>query len=209
LSLVTAVLQIPASAEGAVAEFGCYKGLCSASLSLACHLTGRRLIVYDSFAGLPPTEAVVDHIADTDQVKYRAGDYRGTLDEVRENIRRFGEPSACEFVEGYFEDTLPSRARSEKYVLIFEDADLPGSVRTVLREAWPRLQPGCRFYCHEAMDLQVMEIFFGQEWWAQHVGSAPPGFVGSGCGMHGWLAPCYLGYAVKLGGSTPNPGPGA
>jgi O-methyltransferase len=190
-------LQIPPDIEGAVAEFGCYKGLCTASLSLACDLIRRKLVVYDSFAGLPDGESVVDHIDGKGQVEYHKGDYCGTLDEVRANVQRFGRLSVCEFIAGYFEETLPHRSSLEKYGLVFEDADLPTSVRTVLRETWPRLQSGCRFFCHEAQDLQVVEIFFDREWWEQNLGFTVPGFVGSGCGINSSLATSYLGYAVK------------
>src|SRR3954465_4766363 len=51
--VVTRLLQTPAPVQRAGAEFGCYKGFSTSSLSLACALTNRRLIVFDSFEGLP------------------------------------------------------------------------------------------------------------------------------------------------------------
>ena len=40
--------------RGPMVECGCYKGGATAKLSLVAQATGRRLLVCDSFAGLPP-----------------------------------------------------------------------------------------------------------------------------------------------------------
>jgi hypothetical protein len=86
------------------------------------------------------------------------------LAEVQRNVARFGDPSVCEFVPGFFADTLPKRPRDERYVLIFEDADLPSSVRDILRFAWQKLETGCRFFSQEARDREVMDLFFDRRW---------------------------------------------
>src|SRR6476646_4173817 len=49
--LTQAILNIPKAIEGVVVECGSYKGASAASLSLACRLTGRKLLICDSFAG--------------------------------------------------------------------------------------------------------------------------------------------------------------
>ena len=53
LVLVNEILGLPRSLRGDVVECGCYCGASTANLSLACALTGRKLIVCDSFEGLP------------------------------------------------------------------------------------------------------------------------------------------------------------
>lgn len=202
LTLVAAVLAVPKEDEGHVAEFGCYKGLSSASLSLACAATGRRLVVFDSFQGLPapaPDEPV-SHIASGNAVAYEAGDYAGSLAEVSRNIERYGDLSVCELVRGFFGRTLPTRSAGERYVLIFEDADLPASVRDVLRFAWPKLRPGGVFYTHEARDLQVVRLFFDDGFWHSQVGTPAPGLVGSGLGLTFAAGGSCLAYAVKAPG---------
>jgi hypothetical protein len=158
--IVTRLLQTPASVEGAVAEFGCYKGFSTSSLSLACAFTNRRLIVFDSFEGLPAPEADVVNLDSGRKLPCEKGQFTGALGEVKGNVSRFGDLSVCEFVKGYYDDTLPRRDPSEKFVLIFEDADLPESVRTVLPWTWRKLQDGCTFFCHEARDREVVGIFF-------------------------------------------------
>jgi len=197
--IVTRLLQVPALLEGAVAEFGCYKGFSTSSLSLACALTRRRLIVFDSFEGLPAPQSAVVNLDSGREIPYAEGQFAGTLEEVKSNIGRFGDLSVCEFVKGYFDATLPGRDARERFVMIFEDVDLPESVRTVIRWAWPKLQPRCTFFCHEARDYEVVEMFFDRNWWQEATGEPAPGFLGSGCGLltgptTEW---CCLGYAVR------------
>jgi hypothetical protein len=202
--IATELLQIPPAIEGGIAEFGCYKGLSSASLSLACALTNRRLVVFDSFEGLPAPTVPVHQLYDGQILAYEQGQYCGTIDEVRANVRRYGVLDVCEFVKGYFDDTLPSRDATEKFALIIEDADLPESVRSVLCHTWRKLQPGCTFFCHEARDQEVVEIFFNKAWWMENLGETAPGFIGSGIGvMSGptekW---CCLGYTFRRPGAA-------
>jgi hypothetical protein len=199
IQIATRLLQVPVEMEGMVAEFGCYKGLSSANLSLVCALTRRRLVVFDSFEGLPEPTETIRHLSGGDVVPYEQGDFCGTLDEVRQNVQRYGVLNVCEFVKGYFDETLPNLDVNKKFVLIFEDADLTDSVRTVLRNAWHKLQPNCTFFCHEARDREVVDIFFDKTWWADHIGEPAPGFIGSGCGMmtgptDQW---CSLGFTIR------------
>jgi O-methyltransferase len=183
LVLMQAILSIDPAIQGDVAEFGCYKGISSANLSLACRLCNRRLLVFDSFQGLPEVAETVTHIADGSRQQYKTGEYAGSLATVKENIRLFGDLAVCEFIEGFFDQTLPHRPAGERYVLIFEDADLPSSVKTVLDHAWPRLIPGGRFFCHEARDLEVVQLFYDTPYWLTRHARPCPGVVGAGIGL--------------------------
>ena len=200
VTIVHGVLLVPAELNGYVAEFGCYKGAATASLSLACALTGRRLKVFDSFEGLPEPNEKVTHLSTGAEVPYRAGQYHGTLEEVKRNVSRGGDLSVCEFIKGFFDETLPLRDAAEQYVLIFEDADLPRSVRTVLKYCWPRLREYGLFFCHEARDKEVVQLFYDKTFWREQLSSEAPGFVGSGCGLPVDFRESQpmLGYAIKL-----------
>jgi hypothetical protein len=48
-------------------------------------------------------------------------------------VSKYGEVEQVEFVRGFFCDTLTRRPPEEKYVLIFEDADLVESVHDILK----------------------------------------------------------------------------
>jgi macrocin-O-methyltransferase TylF-like protien len=196
VALAKAVLSVPVGLSGAVAEFGCFRGMSTASLSLVCKLVNRRLIVFDSFEGLPEVrERVFDFKGN--EVRYATGAFAGSLEQVQHNVERLGDLSVCEFVRGFFSETLPSRPPEEKYVLIFEDADLPSSVRDVLKLAWPRLQDGCNFFSQEARDRDVIEIFFDHPWWMSTLRERAPGIVGSGIGLPLTRTGSGLAYAVR------------
>jgi O-methyltransferase len=182
VALARAILDIPRSVQGVVGEFGCFKGLSTCTLSLACKMTNRRLVVFDSFQGLPKTSEDV-HNFDGTAIDYKEGHYRGTLDEVRQNVTAYGAIEVCEFVPGFFSDSLPQRPQDERFALIFEDADLPSSVKDVIRHTWKKLAPDCHFFTHEARDYEVVRIFFDQQWWRGELGEQPPGLVGSGIGL--------------------------
>jgi O-methyltransferase len=194
LYLVDEILKLPRDLPGAVIELGCYRGSTTATLSLACRHAGRKLIVCDSFQGLPdlaPGEDRQSNPWNANPNTYSKGEYAGTLTQVKEAVAKFGAIEVCTFVEGFFSDTLPGL--TENLVMVFEDADLISSVRDVLRYTWPRLQPGCKFFCHEAQDLKVATLFFEpQRYW-----STPPGLIGAGTGLPLTPRGCNLAYAVK------------
>lgn len=194
LYLADAVLNIPENMEGAVIEMGCYRGSSTATLSLACKLAGRRLIVCDSFEGLPqPTKGETDTHSPWNErsTSYSEGEYAGRLEDVKDAVRKYGALDVCTFIKGYFCNTLPTL--QGKFALAFEDADLVSSVRDALRYVWPRLSPGAKFFCHEAHDMKVATLFFQpQPWWGE-----PPGLIGAGTGLPLTPHGCSMAYAMK------------
>lgn len=200
LYLVHRILSLDPSVEGDIAELGCFRGRTSAILSLVCSWTGRRLVIFDSFEGLPETAHASDDAVNELRFQYEAGQYHGTLDEVRERIGKEGDLAVCTFVPGYFEQTLPGRS-GDRWALIFEDADLPSSVETVLRHAWGSLAPGAVLLCHEARDPVVVKLFFDEQWWQLHHQSPAPGFVGSYIGLPLAIGRTYGGGGASLFGS--------
>lgn len=200
LFIITKLLNL--DVPGAVIECGTYKGASAVNLSLACELADRRLLIYDSFAGLPKpsegdrTHSTIDGMTDD----YEQGWWCGTLEEVKSNISRYGCIRRCSFVQGYFQDTLPQL--KEPVALAFCDVDLADSLRTCLQYLWPRLVEGGFFFTHEAIQREIFSIFNDDEWWHRNLGCEPPGLVGGGSGLglypteNGYYGSC-LGYTVK------------
>jgi hypothetical protein len=199
LELARALLAVPPSVPGDVVECGCYKGGCTVNLSLVCRLVGRRLLVCDSFAGLPP---ILDqdrghstpHHGDTGE--YEEGQFAASLEEVQANVSKFGAAEVCDWVVGYFDQSLADFDRPT--VMAFLDVDLIDSLLPCLQAIWPRLASEGRVYVHEAEDLTLVGVFFDQGWWMAELGERAPGFVGAGSGLplvtlHG----SDLGYAEK------------
>ena len=193
--LIHEILMQPKSLKGDVVECGCGNGISTISLSLACALTNRRLIVCDSFEGLPEPKKDEKYVFFRHINKYslwQKGQYAsaGGLEGVKERIEKCGNIEACDFIKGYFKDILKD-SNIDSIILIFVDADLVSSVKDCLRYLWPKLQEGCKFYSHEPWSMDVVSLFFNKDWWEKELKTDPPGFYFSGGIIGG------LGYAIK------------
>lgn len=201
-----AILRVPRSMKGDVVECGAFNGASTADLSLVCAMTDRRLFVCDSFEGLPaPEEGEKYTIMSGTKTYYcwQQGEYasEGGLSAVMDVVSRLGEIEVCRFVKGYFCDTLCDTLKdmdTDSIVLVFEDADLPSSVRDCIIYLWPRLREGCRFYCHEPWSAEVVGLFYDKHLWNSELGIDPPGFWGSGHGLGLGLGYTRIGYAEKV-----------
>ncbi len=183
LAMIEAILSVPKATPGVVVEAGCYRGGSTASLSLACRDAGRKLYVFDSFAGLPDPEGedAKHHVGLTGEAHtYAKGAFAGSLDDVKANVERYGAIEVCTFVPGYFEDTMPDF--HEPVVFAFVDADLTESVETCLRRLWPLLHDGCQLWTHEAHHSEIAGMFYDRDLWSE-IGDTPPGLVGGGSGL--------------------------
>lgn len=165
-------LQIP----GPIVECGCFKGASAAKLSLAARLAGRRLYVCDSFAGLPPSTER-HYTARNEPATFKPGDYYGTLEEVRENIARWGAVDACTFVQGWFSETLPHL--DVEPALVFMDVDYISSAQECLKYLWPKLQPTGYFFTHEMKFPTFIEGISDPKWWHTTLGQCPPILYGA------------------------------
>jgi O-methyltransferase len=178
IAFTEAILSIPPSVTGCVVEAGCYKGGSTAKFSLATRFAGRRLVVFDSFEGLPDNEERHDATIFGETPGFEAGKYMGTLDEVRSNIARFGAPEVCEFRKGWFSDTMPSF--NEPVTTAFIDVDLVESTRTCLRYLYPLLVPGGVLFSQDGHLPLIIELLRDESFWRDDIGVAPPPMTGLG-----------------------------
>lgn len=181
--LILAEAIVNLKVEGPIIELGCFKGGSTAKLSLVARATHRLLYICDSFAGLPtpqPHDKV--HYGCLGRVKeYTEGDYTGSLEEVKANVAAWGAIEACQFVKGYFNETLANL--DIQPALIFMDVDLIESARDCIRFLWPRLKSGGRLYTHEANAETFLSGILDPNWWHQNMGSCPPLLYGAGYGF--------------------------
>jgi len=204
LVMATRIMQVPRAVPGVVVECGTYQGGSAVNLSLMCALCGRRLQLFDSFAGLPePSETDKHHtLLDCSKVHtYARGAFLGTLETVRSNLARYGVEAACDYHVGFFDQTIPNF--KEPCVLLFLDVDLVDSLKTCLRHLWPLLQEGGYLFTHEASHLEVAALFFDKQWWQENLQSAFPGLVGAGNGLG--LYPRSGGFSSSLGYTVKHP----
>src|ERR1700730_3009129 len=184
LVMALKLFELPPEAPGVVVECGTWKGGTAASLSLACRLTGRKLVICDSFAGLPAGDPL-----DREAGGYQPGDYCGTLDEVRTNITRYGDVGCCEFVKGWFCDTLPNL--DQQIVMAFLDVDLEASLNTCVLNLWPRLVSEGYVFLDEYVGTDYCALFYSERYWKEHFDLTPPGLIGAGSGLA--LGEYYVG----------------
>jgi O-methyltransferase len=197
--LARELLTVPPGVEGDVIECGAFKGASSASLSLACALVKRKLWVCDSFAGLPEGEPDITRQYSHLKLygRYAAGEYAGSLAEVRGNVQRYGNIGTCEFVVGLFAESL--RKIPSKFVFAFVDVDLTSSMKDCIAHIWPRLADEGLIYTDDSCDMEVVRVWFDEAWWQKQLGERAPGYVGSGCGLPVSVNGASLGYAQKIG----------
>ena len=184
LVMALKLFEMPPDLQGVVVECGCWKGASSANLSLACRIVGRKLIVCDSFEGLPEGDPL-----DREAKNYQKGEYCGQLDEVKANIARYGDIGVCEFRKGWFKDTLPEL--DEPIVLAFVDVDLEASLHDCVRNIWPLLTEEGYMFIDEFMLVDYCALFFSEKYWKTYFNRSPPGLVGAGTGLA--LGEYYIG----------------
>ena len=184
LAMALKILEASPDVKGDVVECGTWKGGSAANLSLVCEITGRRLKIFDSFQGLPPAVA-----GDREGKHYAAGDYCGTLDEVKSNLRRYGAIDRCEFVEGWFDATLPHL--DTPVLLAFLDVDLEDSLHRCVRHIWPNLVDRGHIFIDEFVGLDYCALFYSERYWQTYFGRTPPGLIGAGTGLP--LGEYYIG----------------
>ena len=194
LYLAQRIFSFSPEVPGIIAEFGSFKGASTANLSLACKLVNRKLLVCDSFEGLPDDDMQL-HVGMHPETfgYYKKGMFYGSLENVKENVEKFGDIQSCSFLKGFYSESLVNL--KDPIVLAFMDVDLVSSTRDCLKYIWPLLVESGEIITDDAGDLDVVKIFFDDPWWAQNLQTVSPGFVGSGSG----LLPCYpsLGYTKK------------
>lgn len=184
LAMALKIFETPPETEGIVLECGTWKGGSAANLSLVCKIAGRKLHIYDSFEGLPEGEE-----GDREAPGYLAGQYAGTMDEVKRNIKKYGDIDSCVFVQGWFKDTLPDLA--EPVLLAFLDVDLEASLECCVRNIWPRLTEKGFIFIDEYVSLDYCSIFYSERYWKTFFDRTPPGLIGAGVGLP--LGEYYIG----------------
>ena len=118
---------------GAVAEFGCFRGLTALQMAETMRKMGdsSKFYLFDSFEGFP-------EISQKEDQAWKKGQLAANYDEVR---KRFSVYSNVEVVKGFFSDSLQHCAEPYfKFAHI--DADLYTSIKEVNAWLFPRVVPG-------------------------------------------------------------------
>lgn len=178
LSFIGSVFSLPPEMEGCIVEAGAYKGGSTAKFSIAAGMAQRKLVVFDSFEGLPEHHEQHRENIFGEQSFFPPGSYYGTLEEVERNIQKFGVTDVCHLVKGWFKDTLPKF--SEPIVAIYLDVDLAYSTRICLKYLYPLLVDRSFLYSQDGHLPQVIDVFKDDTFWERELGCPKPHIEGLG-----------------------------
>ena len=178
LNVIRSILEFPEDTEGVVVEAGCFKGGSSAKISLAAGMMGRRFFVFDSFEGMPDNQEIHGRAMNGGVAEFPKGSYAGSLEEVKSNIERFGRIEPCDFVKGWFSDSLPQFRR--KVAVAYLDVDLAESTKVCLKYLYPLLVKGGVLYSQDGHLPLVCGVFNDDRFWRDEVGCAKPVIEGLG-----------------------------
>jgi hypothetical protein len=123
---------VEAGVDGAIAEFGCFRGHTAIQMVHTLRALGDRspVLLFDSFKGMPAS--------DLDEDRYWS---EGAMTaDLREVTARFRPYPSVRVVPGFFADTLPEHDLAIKFAHI--DCDLASSVRDVHRWLLDRMAVG-------------------------------------------------------------------
>jgi len=171
LTYVRRIFAVSPDTEGVIVEAGCFKGISSAKLSLAARLANRKLVIFDSFEGIPENTEDHDKTIFGGDATFGEGDYAGSLNEVQNNIREFGDIDVCEFNKGWFDDSMPGFERPVIYAVV--DVDLVSSTRTCIEHMFPLLQPGCSLISQDAHLPLVVDLMENPAFWRDEIKIIP------------------------------------
>lgn len=203
--LILAEILLNLDAEGDFIECGCYAGGSSAKLSLVAKLLGRKLVIFDSFEGLPTVDQYFlrdQHCRRNNEwvTDWTKGRYAARIDEVRHNIERYGDISVCSFIEGWFSETLTPENIPDQVAFAFTDVDLANSARDCFTALWPILSNRGVYVTHDTAYIKVLLEMYNPTLWREQFKSIPPILFWAGFGIYNDSP--HIGYMVK--GESPS-----
>jgi hypothetical protein len=171
------ILSLAGRPELTVVEAGAGSGSSTAKLSLVTRMAGGRLVVFDSFRGIPENDEQ-HHLLDGRALAFRRGAFRGRLSAVKKRVEELGAIEVCEFHKGLFAETLPS-FRSHVDVILL-DVDLISSTRECTRRLYPLLRPGGVLLSQDGHLRATVDLYSDPHFWREEVGVEPPVIPGLG-----------------------------
>jgi O-methyltransferase len=117
--------------DGTMAEIGVFRGGTAKILAHVADTRGRKLHLFDTFAGMPETDVKLDLLG--------KGDFANTsLEDVRSFLASYRAPV---FHQGEFPATS-GPVEGDRFSLVHCDADIASSVEACCEFFYPRLVPG-------------------------------------------------------------------
>jgi hypothetical protein len=182
--------------EGPLVEFGCFQGGMSCKLSYLAYLLGKKCIIFDSFNGLPQSAVYKTYNPD---VKFLGEFYKHqfscSVEQVKDNLQKYGKFFICSIIEGYVEETLPKTKINPSFVFI--DVDIKETAMFIIRNIWNKINC-CGIFTHEACLIDYVEGITSEEFWLKEFNQKPPELAGTFQNSnHGFKNADCLNFLVK------------
>jgi len=130
--------------EGDFAELGVYQGTTASILAHFANKSNRKLYLYDTFDGFDRRDLIgVD-------ASKSLGFSKEFSDTSYKKVSHFvGYENICEYLVGYFPDTVTDDAKKRNYAFVHLDCDLYKPIVDGLEFFWPRLTSGGMIFIHD------------------------------------------------------------
>jgi len=126
--------------EGDFAELGVYQGTTASVIAHYAQKGGRKLFLFDTFAGFDRRDLVDIDAPET-------SDFSDTSFAA---VSRFvGHGDICSYCVGYFPESLSDEAKNSLFAFVHLDCDLYKPMSDALRFFWPRLSSGGLLFLHD------------------------------------------------------------
>lgn len=127
--------------EGDFAELGVWRGNTAAVLAHFAEKTSRRVVLFDTFSGFDRR--------DLKGIDKDIGDqFEDTSVSLVKGVVGHGD-GVCEFVKGYFPDTVEASHEARTYAAVSLDCDLYEPMKAGLDFFYPRMAKGGLFLLHD------------------------------------------------------------
>jgi len=178
ITIARRILDLGAGVPGVIVEAGAFHGGSTAKLSLVAKLCNRKFHVFDSFEGMPDNAEVHGKSIYGREHHFPKGSHAVGLEEVRENVGRFGDITCVEFHKGFFADTMPHFREVVAAACI--NVDLAQSTKDCLRYLYPLTSSGGVIFSQDAHFPWIIELLDDNTFWEKEIGIKKPTLVGLG-----------------------------
>lgn len=176
LSFLNAFLETKLNkVEGVVVEAGVYAGGLTCKMSLILNLfDNSEYYCFDTFEGMPKNnENHQKDIYGRDISNlFKVREYYSSLENTKNNIRKFGNEENIFFRKGLFENTM--KDFNKKISVLYIDCDLAESNRTVLKSLYKNVSKEGYIISQDAHIPLVINLLKDENFWSNDLGEQKP-----------------------------------
>jgi len=129
--------------DGDLAEVGVWKGNTASILAFYAKKYDRKCYLFDTFEGFDNKDLV------SSDKKFEKGHFSDTSIEIVQNVIGVDNVNCCEFIKGYFPDSIPDKILEKKFSVVSLDADLYMPTKSGLEWFYPRMTNKSIFLLHD------------------------------------------------------------